>query len=211
MSIRLQKRWLRRLLRLGVPLLTIAAVALLTAETWLPAMGHWLAQPSRLHKADAIVVLGGATRRSEHGITLYHEGFAPRFWHTGAVSPAEEVSYFARAARQKAIASGIPADVIVLLETTSTWEDGAAIAAQAAEQNTDSILLVTDWYHSRRALCVVQRHLADQDIAIYYEPPPARYGPGNWWREPDTRQVVLAEYLKLPYYWLRYGVAPRAC
>jgi uncharacterized SAM-binding protein YcdF (DUF218 family) len=197
-------------LRLVGLLVSIAALLFVTASLWLPWIGHWLAKPSHIGRADAIIVLGGGNpRRIQHGIELYKQRIAPQLWHTGdVVSPGMTVSD-AQVAARLAIQKGVPAGAIHLLSSTSTWEDGQAIATLARQQKVHSILVVTDWYHSRRALSVIQEQLAGSGISIYYDPPPgARYGPDNWWSYKYRRVEVVRELAKIGIYWLRYGLAP---
>jgi hypothetical protein len=66
-----------------------------------------------------------------------------------------------------------------------------------------------DWYHSRRALCVIQRQLDSSGITIYYDPPSVSiYRPENWWQSKDGRVAVLGELAKIGYYWWHYDLAP---
>ena len=174
--------------------------------------------------------------RIHQGIALYHQGLAPELWHTGdTIKPGSrmkdpESMHFARFAARLAVERGVPAQSIHLLATTSTWEDGQQVIALARAREIKSILVVTDWYHSRRALRVLARQAStgrragsqpgtlegsDAEPAIYYAPSADQdalgiaYGPENWWRHRAGWAAVLGELLKMCYYTLRYGVAPR--
>jgi hypothetical protein len=187
-------------------------------------IGDWLAQPPCVRQADAIVVLSGNMDRMRRGIELYHQGLAPELWHTGDLPNPSESTSFALSAAQLAVENGVPARSVHLLETTSTWEDGQRVVALAQERNVVSILVVTDWYHSRRALSVLARWSAvrrlagfrsedrltrDMDLAIHYVPAKDPvYTPENWWRHRKGRATVLEELAKMCFYWLRYGVSP---
>jgi uncharacterized SAM-binding protein YcdF (DUF218 family) len=175
-------------------------------------IGHWLAQPPRVNPADAIVVLGASNSRTLHSITLYRQGLAPEIWHTGDCLCSGETISSAQSAAQFSIERGVPAEAIRLLATDSTWEDGQEIVALAKERQVQSILVVTDWTHSRRALCTIKKHLAGSGIAIYYAPlTDSFYGPENWWQHRHGRVVVFKELAKIGPYWVRYGVAPWRC
>jgi uncharacterized SAM-binding protein YcdF (DUF218 family) len=192
----------------------VGCVLLIAGRWWLPAVGHWLAQPVRLHQADALVVLGGSLDRATHGIDLMQDGRADEFWHTGYTGPptANAEASVAVAAAQRAVEQGIAADKVYLLPTTSTWEDGREVAAFVRQRNVSSIIVVTNWYHSRRALCVLQHHLHGRDITVYYSAPtdPA-YGPDNWWQDEATRWDVVGELFKIGFYTIRYGVISWQC
>jgi uncharacterized SAM-binding protein YcdF (DUF218 family) len=143
---------------------------------------------------------------------LYRQGIAPELWYTGDAPIATMTSFTdGHFARDFAIAQGVPEEVIHLLATTSTWEDGQAIVARARREGARRIMLVTSWYHSRRALCVVRRLAADE-ITVYCEaPPPVGYGPDDWWRHEDGLVFVVNELLKFGHYWWQYGLRPWKC
>lgn len=186
--------------------LGITGILAITARIWLPWAGEWLSLQPRRASVDVIVVLGGGhPQRILHAIDLYKRGFARELWHTGDVPQAPESN--ARLAKQLAIEAGVPASAVHVLESTSTWEDGQVIAMRARSQNIDNLLVVTDWYHSRRALAVIDRHLGGSDVEVYYDPPQGENERSEWWRDADLRIEVIRELIKIGFYWLRYGVA----
>lgn len=198
-------------LRLGLVLLVIVLMLWVTAGQWLPAIGFWLYQSPQLQTAEAIVVLDGEGR-GEHGIELFQRGLASEFWYTGHVPlPAQETTPAQMIARQ-AEEQGIAAHAIHLLATTSTWEDGIETAALVRERDIDSIIVVTSWYHSRRALCVIKHHLRGSGVQVLYSAPAIEeQRPANWWQNRYSRRHVLSELAKIGYYQLRYGVSPWGC
>jgi uncharacterized SAM-binding protein YcdF (DUF218 family) len=187
-------------------------LAFATAAIWLPWLGGWLAVAPNPQRSDAIVVLGGSTSRTNQAIALYLHGFGDQLWITGEQPAPTGALTFARSMARRAIAGGVPAGKVHLLMTASTWEDGREIAQLARERKLGSILVVTDWYHSRRALCVIRQQLGNSRVLVFYDPPPDPvYGPGNWWAYRHHRDAVLGEYLKLAFYPLRYGLDIRSC
>jgi len=195
------------------PLLSaILLIAVIGSE--LPTIGNWLNRPSLLNQADAIVVLsGGGPERMVQGITLYKQGWAPELWYTGN-RPIPAMTSFTdgQLARDFALAQGVPDEAIRLLPTASTWEDGREIASLVRQEAIHSIIVVTDWYHSRRALCVIQRRLAGADVQMFFSSPPMlTYGPGNWWQHEDGLVAVTNELIKTGFYWWRYGLIPWRC
>lgn len=142
------------------------------------------------------MVLGGSPYRTLHAAALLQEGMAPEIWQTGWTDEKHRLP------------EGIADESAYLMVTHSTWEDGQAIAALARVRHVQRILVVTDWFHSRRALCVLQHHLRGSNVAISYTPvsqPPESLN-SWWWWEWRTREHVLSELGKLLYYWIRYGV-----
>jgi uncharacterized SAM-binding protein YcdF (DUF218 family) len=176
------------------------------------AVGRWLFFPSDQQRADAIVVLGGGhPTRVEQGIALYQRGLAPELWHTGDVPPPGAKLSQADRAATMAVERGLPPDAIYLLATSSTWEDGQAIAALARERGAGRLLVVTDWTHSRRAICTI-RQAADPSVEVSYAPPPlAEYGPGTWWLSPSGIWALRRELPAIMFYWLQYDINPFGC
>lgn len=182
----------------------VAAGLLLTAPYWLPLVGAWLAIPSRAGQSDVIAVSGGTVARTAHGVALYHRQLAPQLWHTGYARgrPWLSADVFAR---------GVPEDHFRYLSTTSTWSDGEEIAAAVQSHGLRRVLLVTDWWHSRRALCSLRAHIHQEDVAVLVATAPVPVGPERWWRDEETRGHVLRELAKIGYYVVRYGMRPWGC
>ena len=196
----IKTRW-RTMLRIGRLLSGTTLLALVAVRLALPQIGQWLSLPDRVGRADAIVVLGGSSERTLRGIELYQQGAAPAFWQTGNCATSPDCTL--------ALQGGVPEYALQAPVTHSTWQDGAAIAELARKQNVRSILVVTDWYHARRALGVMQKQLAGSSVTIFYEfLPPQGFASKDWWRYPEGRDVVIGELIRIGYYWLRYGVKP---
>lgn len=191
------------------PILT-AAVIVGTIHWWLPALGRGLVMPPCEGQADAIVVLGGGgPERAVHGIQLYRQGVAPKLWFTGD-RPVPEMTGFTdgQLARDMAICAGISANDIGFLNTSSTWEDGQQIAIHVKQKGLRRIVIVTNWYHSRRALAVIRKYLAGQAVQVYYSPPPtSTCCPDKWWVRDEPLVMVINEWIKICLYAVKYKVA----
>ncbi|ABU56615.1 YdcF family protein [Roseiflexus castenholzii] len=200
----------RMFVRIGGAALATIALLAGSAGWWLPALGSLLALPGRTARADAIVVLGGGfPLRDQHAIDLYREGWAREIWRTGEMPGGSAV---VQKARRLAIQQGVPAAAFVPLITDSTWTDGREIARMARERKVERVIIVTDWSHSRRALCVIKHHLAGSGIEAFYDGPRnPPYTPFDWWHHPEGRRIVAGELLKTFYYLLRFGVTPWEC
>ena len=111
----------------------------------------------------------------------------------------------------RSIEPAVPAQSFRFLVTTSTWSDGAEIAAAIRERKLHSVIIVTDWWHSRRALCATEQQLQGYDVAISFAPSPSPVGPANWWQNAEIRDDVESELVKLGYYAVRYGMTPWGC
>jgi uncharacterized SAM-binding protein YcdF (DUF218 family) len=172
-------------------------------------VGQNLGVPAQLHPADAIVVLGGEwPNRIDRGIALFQRDLAPEIWITGDGKGTGNPAKSAERARRE----GVPAEAIRILLSTSTWEDAGAAAALAARRNVHSVLVVTSWYHSRRALCVMQRRFAGSGVAVYHDSAPnSQYGADSWWRYVGTWYRVAREVAAFGWYWADHDLSPWSC
>jgi uncharacterized SAM-binding protein YcdF (DUF218 family) len=185
-----------------------------SSHLWLPWIGQWLIIQPDIHQADAIAVFGGGHRRTKEATRLYRQGLATQVWHTGwkdVDTPTDRTT----AAAYEELQNTVSDDLLQVEYTNSTWEDAQVIARLAKEHNVRSILIITDSFHSRRALCSLRRSLYyNDDIIIYYSPVPLEEHEmvvGTWWEQEYSRSLLYSEYSKLGYYMLRYGVIPLGC
>jgi hypothetical protein len=176
--------------------------------------GQWLSIASApTDRADAIIVLGGDyPYRINEGISLYKQDIAPEIWYTGNIrsrfAPLSTAEFAARISRSR----GVPDQAVRLLATRSTWEDGKVIAEIATMRRIRAVVIVTSWYHSRRALCAIRYHLQGSGVVIYYAPTELTpYSADTWWQEPSGWYALVRESAATIYYALRYGQNPWTC
>ena len=128
--------------------------------------------------ADVAIVLGAAVERggrpspslrvrTQHAIDLYRSGRVKALFLTGGLgrnAPSE-----AEAMRRLALAAGVPDSALVLDETaTSTQESIAAAAREARARGWETVLVVTEPFHTPRA-----RQMArDAGLDAYASPAP---------------------------------------
>ena len=75
----------------------------------------------------------------------------------------------------------------------------------ATPKHQNTVILVTSWYHSRRALHTFQHYAPD----IQFYSRPSYYGyPRMQWSREGISGYIRAEYVKLAGYWVCYGVCP---
>ena len=139
-----------------------AAVAVLVAYYGVCLYQVWhSARTDEARAADAIVVLGAAqydgrpspvlAARLDHALQLWQEGYAPHIVVTGGKQEGDRFTE-ATASADYLIARGVP-DAAILREVqgTSTWESLAATARILRNRGLESVLVVSDPYHSLRA------------------------------------------------------------
>lgn len=174
-----------------------AIIVIIFVMLILACSGVLLVDSQEPQHADIIVVLGGENKtRSAKARDLYQRGFAQRILLSGAVD--------AYLLREKMIAEGIPStSLIVEPDSKTTFENGEFSSKMLLNTKVDSVLLVTSWFHSRRAAAVFRRHLPKAKIiSTPTETVSFRSVATNKW----IRRQVLQEYAKSAVYALRYGL-----
>jgi uncharacterized SAM-binding protein YcdF (DUF218 family) len=149
--------------------------------------------------ADIIIVLGGggAHERPVRAAELFKQRAAPRILVSGAGD--------AEINRRALIRYGVPASAIEIEGNSKTTRENAIYSVNLLrEQRIHSAIIVTSWYHSRRALRTFE-HFGG-GIKFYSCPSHYLYERFVWPHE-FSRQLYL-EYIKIPGYWVAYGVCP---
>jgi uncharacterized SAM-binding protein YcdF (DUF218 family) len=194
---------IRLMIRRGKPLLKIVMilatlVVLLAAALFLFPQA-FLSVDGGEAKADVIIVLGGGGthERPEYAARLFLDHAAPRVLVSGAGD--DEIN------RRILIRDGVPAQDIELEGKSKTTRENARFCAEILQaKHVKSAIIVTSWYHSRRALKTFE-HFAP-GIKFYSRPSYFNYKHSHWGR--DFSRRVYWEYVKLPGYWVAYGVWP---
>ena len=169
---------LATLLQLSAILILWLASTSSVSNSLLRSLERYYLPPNPMPTAEAIVVLGGATRapipprpwidlqeasdRVVHGAQLYLSGQAPLLVMSGGrvqwdpqapaiPSEAADMSEFAQL-------MGVPADAILLEENSFTTHENATNTAQLlAERRINRILLVTSALHMPRAIATFEK------------------------------------------------------
>jgi uncharacterized SAM-binding protein YcdF (DUF218 family) len=150
-------------------------------------------------KADVMVVLGGGLgERPERAAELFNDHDAPRIIVSGEGDDGIN--------RRMLLKAGVPANAIRLESKSRTTRENAEFTIKLLRaENAHRVVLVTSWYHSRRALMCFEHYAPD--IQFYSRPSYFAYARADWPRRKAARRIYL-EYPKLLGYWLRYGVCP---
>lgn len=150
-------------------------------------------------KADVLVVMGGgSTERPQRAAELFKAGEAPLIVCTGLGDADANQSCLTNA--------GVPESAILLESKSRTTRENAQFSiALLHAHGVKSAIIVTSWFHSRRALACFQHYAPD--IKFYSRPSYAGY-PRSDWKSKGINGYIRAEYEKLLGYWLRYGVCP---
>jgi uncharacterized SAM-binding protein YcdF (DUF218 family) len=151
---------------------------------------------SRLKSSDAIVVLGGEpVIRAEHAAHLATNGLAPLVIISGSGDCESN--------RRVIVRHGVPTNHIELECASRTTQENALLTVKLLrERKCQRVILVTSWFHSRRALGSFRKYAPEIE---FISAPVQRIRP---WRY--ERGYIMSEYLKTIGYALRYGIWPTA-
>jgi uncharacterized SAM-binding protein YcdF (DUF218 family) len=149
--------------------------------------------------ADMIVVLGGGSgERPSRAAELFRSNAAPKILVSGAGD--------ADGNRLLLMHRGVPASAILLEPNSKTTKENALFSIPLLRtKDAKRVILVTSWYHSRRALKCF-RHYAP-DLTFYSCPSYYGFDSSEWSHE-HLRRKIQAEYTKTVGYWVCYGVCP---
>ncbi len=149
--------------------------------------------------SDVIVVLGGdGPRRAGKAVMLYREGVAPHILVTG---DGDCLSI-----RDAMVERGVPqAAITVECKSRDTRENGLFSAPLLARMQARRVVLVTSWFHTRRALAAF--NAASPRIALMAAPVEPHPEPLERLREVDATRAAL-EYVKIGWYAVRFGILP---
>ncbi len=188
-----RKKWLLRVvLVLFTLLVLLAAAALLYPQ-------KFLCVDSGPVRADVMVVLGGGSHdRPERAAELFKERIAPRI----LVSGLGDCTIY----RRSLIQAGVPAQAIQMEDRSRTTRENAILAVNLLRhQGVRRVIIVTSWYHSRRALACFEHY--GPEIQFYSCPSYFADTRPDWVRHGLSHRVYL-EYPKLLGYWMCYGISP---
>jgi uncharacterized SAM-binding protein YcdF (DUF218 family) len=151
--------------------------------------------------ADVLILIGGGGgehERAARAIELFKLHAAPRVIISGAGDDLINLRLL--------LAGGVPARVIEIENRSKTTRQNAAFTGQLLrDEKIHSAILVTSWYHARRVEKTFEHSVPD--VHFYSRPSYFGFARADWNRDGLNKRMRL-EFLKLPGYWLRYGVNP---
>ncbi|MCU0893439.1 MAG: YdcF family protein [Rhodospirillales bacterium] len=180
--------------------------ALVVAFTWASGLIRFAdAIPSSVvdteTPTDAIVVLTGGSERLATGVSLLARGLAERVFVSGVHPDVDAAEML------KAVGEG-RAELIGRIDAGHGARDTAGNATETAawlqDHGYQSLRLVTASYHMPRSLLEFSRALPDATIV------PHPVFPGHvmrrWWLWPGSAALIIGEYHKFLWSWLRLEV-----
>lgn len=150
-------------------------------------------------KGDALVVLGGGyDERVEQALELYRAGAAPKIIISGKGDAGSHKRFLTE--------NGVPPGAIQTeSDSTSTRENAQFTIPLLRAGGAKRVIIVTSWYHSRRSLKCFRHYASDID---FFSRPSLWGMERSQWSSKRLTNFVRMEYIKIPGYWLRYGICP---
>lgn len=154
------------------------------------------------HKADAIVAISGGdtSARVTEAVTLYKSGWAEQLIFSGAARDKTGPSN-AEVMKGQAVASGVPADQILIEETSVNTQENARNTRTLIEtHDLHRIILVTSAYHQRRASLEFRNRAATEGKAVVIINHPVQYDRQwreNWYFTPSGWWLAGGELVKI--------------
>jgi len=149
--------------------------------------------------ADVLVLVGGGQHeRALQAAQLFQQHAAPRIIITGAGDC--EIN------RHQLLASGVPDRAIEIEpKSATTYENAQFTGKLLRAENVHRVILVTSWYHARRVEKTFEHILPE--VEFYSRPSYFCFAREDWGKSDFSKRMRL-EFLKLPGYWIRYGINP---
>jgi len=212
MIAQLRPRWHRWIF---LPLLALVGSigCWVCGEAILIRAGAWLdiAQPPV--RSDYVLVLpGGPDTRPYVAAALAKAGYADEVILLKCrVRPDDLLSGYppGHEIEQRVLLSrGLPAARVSVLETASesTFSDAECLRSFLAEQTDATATVVTNDYHTRRARFAFSTVFSNELPKLrFVSAPTDRFSAADWWRHKRGILAYVGEYLKLTFYFFRYG------
>ena len=182
---------------------------------WLPQLGHWLDTGQQsAERADYAFVLGGdINTRPLAAAALYKAGTVHavlvsrvstnQATRDGMLPPQDETT------TRLLIARGLPPTAIEPIGNGSdtTYDEAGTLREFLATHDKARVIIVTNFYHTRRAAWIMRRVLGDVSRVSVVSAPAATYTADDWWHDEEGFQAIPREYAGLLFYQFRYGWA----
>jgi uncharacterized SAM-binding protein YcdF (DUF218 family) len=180
----------------------ITSLVVLMAAILTFGLGGFLIVSDPLSEADAVSVLGGADLdRMDEAVQYYKDLDAHYFvlTDTGEVIPDTGRS-FVMSRWRDAVDLGVAESSILIThnKVSSTWDEAYGVLEMVKDRYRDSVVVVTDPYHSRRTQMIFRRVFEDSGVTPIIRPVKGHwYKAGTWFLSREGWRVTILEYIKI--------------
>ena len=200
----------------GIIVLTIVLVFFFRISI-LTAYAEFFEVDNAKKGADAIICLSGQKQtRIPKTIELWNQGYAPKIFLTHQKKINRKYSHleisnlgFAKEV-SKLLKLDVPWGIIPSKDggATSTFDEAFDALSFAKENNWKRIIIVTDNYHTRRALHAFEKVFQGSGITIQVSGAENDiFSSENWWRSDRGILSYFSETIKFPIYFF-WGAEP---
>jgi uncharacterized SAM-binding protein YcdF (DUF218 family) len=163
-------------------------------------------------KSDAIVVLGGGLEyRPFAAAEFYKRALAPKILVMDvALSPTETMGLKEperSVTKLILIHEGVPPDAVETVgqAVKNTYQESLAVLEWAKQHGAKRLLITTEIFHTRRVKWLFRKRFKSTEIQIAVAAAePREYSVSNWWQNEQGLLAFQNEWVKLPYYWVKY-------
>lgn len=149
-----------------------------------------------IKKADLIVALGGENFRKTEATALFRKGYAKKILFTGFEIEKEDYKRY-----------GLKDGEFIypVKYVFNTYEEAMFVKEVVNKYSFKSVIIVTAFYHSRRASYIFKKLLEKDGVEVIVVPVFYKnFNIEEWWKNRYLLKVVITEWLGLLYYNLEY-------
>jgi uncharacterized SAM-binding protein YcdF (DUF218 family) len=160
--------------------------------------GRWLVFDEPPRKADVIIVLAGDRgARTEKGVALWRQGYAPYIMVSGG--NVYHNTNIADLMAEHAMELGVPRDKILVESLANTTYQNAVYTKDMMQKNGfHSAIIVSSDFHMRRVWMAYQKVFKGQEVELTYCPVrDADFDVKKWWSNNQSIILMVTEYVKL--------------
>lgn len=185
----------------------LALLGVLLGMQAVKQMGNYLVVRDELKPADAVAVLsGGGPERVEYASLLITKKYGKKliFTETGEDNPLGSGTVSDVMSKQ-ATEEGVRRSKQYFAgdDVESTKDEAKAVLKLAKERGWESVIVVTDTFHSRRTRVIFTDVFKGSGIVVRINPVDVDdywYDPSAWWKDANSLKATLTEYASLIAY-----------
>lgn len=191
-------------IRKWIILLIIIAVLM----GFLSLAGEYLKIDSELNHADLIVVLSGNDAvRLKAAAELYKEGYSETILltNTGRTYGEYNIPY-TQLQIEMLKELDVPEGAIHQVDfvAKNTGQEGTAIIEGMVNLRANSVIIVTDAWHTRRVKTIFDDTFSNTNYSVqYYGVSESKINPKLWWLSADGWKNVIGEYIRIIGYYIK--------
>ncbi len=160
------------------------------------ALINHLIVSDNIENADCIVALGGENIRKKEAVKLFKKGYAKKILFTGFEITKDDYERYGLKSNEY---------IYPVKSAFNTYEESQVVLDILKRYDFKSLILVTSFYHSRRASATFKRFLEKENIKVMVYPVFwENFDIKNWDKNSYLKKAVIIEWLGLLYYKIEY-------